>query len=85
MQIETATQLALRQYVESIERLMEDKAAIQSDIKDKYAEAKGTGFDTKALRTLIKLRKKSATEREEEESILDIYMHALGMATDGSN
>ena len=51
----------------------------RDDIKDVYAEAKGTGFDTKAIRTIVRLRKKDANEREEEESILDLYKAALGM------
>ena len=49
------------------------------DIKDVYAEMKGTGFDTKAVRTIIRLRKKDAAERQEEEAILDLYKAALGM------
>ena len=69
----------LRAFVERIERLEEDKKAIADDIKDVYAEAKGTGFDIKALRTIGRLRKKDQAEREEEESILDLYKAALGM------
>ena len=69
----------LRAVVERIERLEEDKKAIADDIKDVYAEAKGTGFDIKALRTIVRLRKKDQAEREEEESILDLYKAALGM------
>ena len=69
----------LRAFVERIERLEEDKKAIADDIKDVYAEAKGTGFDIKALRTIVRLRKKDQAEREEEESILDLYKAALGM------
>lgn len=69
----------LRAFIERIERLEEEKKTISDDIKDVYAEAKGTGFDTKALRTLIRLRKKDANERQEEEAILDLYKAALGM------
>ena len=69
----------LRQLVEQIERLEQDKKALSDDIRDKYLEAKAVGFDVKALRTIVRLRKKSKTEREEEESILDVYLHALGM------
>ena len=69
----------LRAFIERIERLEEEKRTIADDIKDIYAEAKGTGFDTKAIRTIIKLRKKDQAEREEEEAILDTYMAALGM------
>jgi uncharacterized protein (UPF0335 family) len=70
----------LRAFIERIERLEEEKKTIADDIKEVYAEAKGTGFDTKAIRTLIRLRKKDQAEREEEESILDLYKTALGMA-----
>lgn len=69
----------LRAFIERIERLDEEKKTITDDIKDVYAEAKGTGFDTKAIRTIIKLRKKDQAEREEEESILELYKAALGM------
>ncbi|MGE0500949.1 MAG: DUF2312 domain-containing protein [Rhizobiaceae bacterium] len=70
----------LRAFIERIERLEEEKKTIADDVKEVYAEAKGTGFDTKAIRTLIRLRKKDQAEREEEESILDLYKAALGMA-----
>ena len=70
----------LRAFIERIERLEEEKKTIADDIKEVYAEAKGTGLDTKAIRTLIRLRKKDQAEREEEESILDLYKAALGMA-----
>ena len=70
----------LRAIIERIERLEEDKKQISDDIKDVYAEAKGTGFDTKAIRKIVSLRKKEASEREEEEAILDLYKAALGMA-----
>ena len=69
----------LRQFIERIERLEEEKAAIQGDIKDVIGEAKGRGYDTKAIRTIIRLRKKDANERIEEETILQTYMAALGM------
>ncbi len=70
----------LKALIERIERLEADKQQVADDIKDVYAEAKGTGFDIKALRTIVRLRKKEASEREEEESILDLYKAALGMA-----
>ncbi|MCC6205289.1 MAG: DUF2312 domain-containing protein [Hyphomicrobiales bacterium] len=70
----------LRALIERIERLEEEKKTIADDIKDIYAEAKGNGFDTKAIRTIIRLRKKDQAEREEEETILDLYKAALGMA-----
>jgi uncharacterized protein (UPF0335 family) len=69
----------LKAFIERIERLEEEKKAIADDIKDVYAEAKGNGFDTKALRTVIRMRKQDADERKEQESILETYLHALGM------
>lgn len=70
----------LRAFVERIERMNEEKKAISDDIKEIYAEAKGSGFDTKALRTLIRLRAQDASERQEAEAILDLYMEAIGMS-----
>ena len=69
----------LKAIIERIERLEEEKKAIADDIKDVYAEAKGNGYDVKALRTIIRLRKQDADERHEEETILETYMQALGM------
>jgi uncharacterized protein (UPF0335 family) len=69
----------LRSFIERIERLEEEKKGIADDIRDVFAEAKGNGFDTKVMRQVIRLRKKDANERQEEEAILDLYMHALGM------
>ncbi|WP_246707456.1 DUF2312 domain-containing protein [Mesorhizobium sp. NZP2077] len=69
----------LRALIERIERLEEEKKTIAEDIKEVFAEAKGTGFDTKAIRTIIKLRKKDPAERAEEDAILDLYKAALGM------
>jgi uncharacterized protein (UPF0335 family) len=68
----------LRTIVERIERLEEEKKTIAADIKEVYAEAKGNGFDTKILRKVISLRKKDVTERQEEESMIDVYLAALG-------
>ena len=70
----------LKSIVERIERLEEEKKALADDIRDVYAEAKGTGFDTKTLRTVVRLRKQDKAEREEQEALLDLYLHALGMA-----
>ena len=70
----------LKSIVERIERLEEEKKALSDDIKEVYAEAKGNGFDTKVLRTVIRLRKQDAAERQEQEAVLDLYLHALGMA-----
>lgn len=73
----------LRALIERIERLEEEKAIIAEDIKEIYQEAKGTGFDTKAIRTIVRLRKKDQAQRQEEQAVLDLYLAALGMiATD---
>lgn len=69
----------LKSIIERIEKLEEEKAGISSDIRDVYAEAKGNGFSTKTLRQVIKLRKLDSSEREEQESLLDLYTRALGM------
>ena len=69
----------LKAFVERIERLEEEKKATSDDIRDVYAEAKGNGFDVKALRTIVRLRKQDANERAEQETILETYMQALGM------
>ncbi len=77
--LQATAQAQLRQFIEQIERLEEEKKAIASDVKDKYLEAKAVGFDVKTLRKIVTLRKKSQTEREEEEGLLEVYLHALGM------
>ena len=69
----------LKTIIERIERLEEEKKTISDDIRDVYAEAKGNGFDVKALRTIVRLRKQDANERAEQETILETYMQALGM------
>ena len=69
----------LRAFIERIERLNEEKATINDDLKEIYAEARGTGFHTPAIKTLVRLRKMDTAKREEEESILDLYKAALGM------
>ena len=69
-----------RAFIERVERLEEEKQSLADDIKEVYAEMKGTGFDTKAVRTIIRLRKKDQAERQEEEAMLDLYKAALGMA-----
>ena len=69
----------LKAFVERVERLEEEKKAIADDIRDVFAEAKGNGYDVKALRTVIRLRKQDKQEREEQEAILDTYLQALGM------
>ena len=70
----------LKSFIERIERLEEEKAALAGDIKEIVLEAKGNGFDTKAMRKILSLRKKDHAERQEEEAILELYMQALGMS-----
>lgn len=70
----------LRSIVERIERLEEEKKAIADDIRDVYTEAKGNGFDAKVIRQCVKLRKMESHERQEQEAILDLYKHALGLS-----
>jgi uncharacterized protein (UPF0335 family) len=69
----------LKAFVERVEKLEEEKKAISDDIRDVYAEAKGNGFDVKALRVVVRLRKQDVNERKEQEAILETYLHALGM------
>jgi uncharacterized protein (UPF0335 family) len=69
----------LKAIVERVEKLEEEKKAIADDIKDVFAEAKANGFDVKALRAIIRMRKQDADERQEHEAILETYMLALGM------
>lgn len=75
-----AAQGRLRSIVERIGRLEEDKAAVQTDIKEVYAEAKGEGYDTKVLRKVVAEIKKDKARRQEEQSILDLYLSAIGEA-----
>lgn len=69
----------LRSFIERIERLEEEKAALAADIREVYSEAKGTGFDVKILRQVVRLRKMDVSERQEQEDLLDIYKRALDM------
>ncbi len=69
----------LRSIIERIESKEEEKAKIASDIGDDYKEAKGNGYDVKALRTIVRMRKQDAGERAEQEAILDTYLQAMGM------
>ena len=69
----------LKAFVERIERLEEEKKTIADDVRDVYAEAKATGFDVKALRAIVRLRKVDTDERKEQEAILETYLYALGM------
>ena len=70
----------LKAYMERIERLEEEKAAMVADIKEVFAEAKANGFDAKIRRQVLKLRKMDSNDRAEQEALLDLYMSALGMA-----
>ena len=69
----------LKSFIERVERLEEEKAAVIADIKEVYAEAKGTGFDVKTMRKVISLRKMEESDRQEAEFLLDTYLSALGM------
>lgn len=70
----------LRSLVERIERIEEDIKGLNDDKKDVYAEAKGDGFDVKILREVIRLRKQDQNERDERDSLLDVYLHAIEKA-----
>lgn len=70
----------LRAFVERIERLEEEKVATAADIREVYSEAKGVGFDAKIMRQVVRLRKMDPGDRQEQELVLETYMHALGMA-----
>jgi len=69
----------LKSFIERIERLEEEKAALASDIREIYSEAKSTGFDTKVMRQIVRLRKMEEADRQEQQAILDTYKKALGL------
>jgi uncharacterized protein (UPF0335 family) len=69
----------LKSFIERIERLEEEKAALAADIREVYSEAKGTGFDVKIMRQVVRLRKLDTADRQEQDAILDLYLSALGM------
>ena len=77
--LQVSAQKQLRQYIEQIERLSEEQKALAGDVKDKYAEAKSSGFDVAIMKKIIARRKKSVTELQEEDAIMDVYLSALGM------
>ncbi len=79
MTTENISAEALRLFIERIETLEEEKKGISDDIKDVYAEAKGTGFDTKTMRAIVRLRKMEAHARAEAEALLDTYKTSLGL------
>jgi uncharacterized protein (UPF0335 family) len=76
--LNSAAQSQLKAIIERIERLEEDKTAVQTDLKEVYAEAKGNGFDTKILRKVVRLRKQDKAKRQEEEALVDLYLSAIG-------
>lgn len=78
--LDSAGKERLRQFIARIERLEADKAEVMADLKEVYAEAKGMGYDTKIMRQVIRIRKMDADDRREQESVLDLYLHALGEA-----
>ena len=69
----------LMSFIQRIEKLEEDKAAVSDDIKEVYAEAKGTGFDTQIIRKIVRLRKIEVEKRRDQEELLELYMAAIGM------
>jgi uncharacterized protein (UPF0335 family) len=75
--LQDSSQKQLKQFVDQIERLEDDRKGISDDIRDKYLEAESSGFDKKVLKKVIALRKKSKAELEEEASLIDVYLHAL--------
>lgn len=81
-EIQGTTRDQLRAFIERIERLEEEKAALAADIREVYAEAKSVGYDVKTLRTVVRIRKQDASERQEQEAILATYMIALGMVNE---
>ncbi len=78
-QIAGVTGEFLLQYIQRIERLEQDRAAVSEDVKSVYAEAKNNGFDTKIMKQIVKLREMDPNERDEQETLLDIYKQAIGM------
>ncbi len=80
MQLQSSAKDQLRSFIARIERLEEEKAALTVDLREVYAEAKANGFDVKALRSVVRLRKQDETKRREDEAVLTTYLHALGMA-----
>lgn len=69
----------IKSIIERVERLEEEKTALAGDIREIYAEAKSNGYDVKVLRQIVRIRKQDTAERQEQEAILDLYLHALGM------
>ena len=80
MPLQTSAKDQLHTIIARIERLEEEKAALAADLREVYAEAKDNGFDVKALKTVVRIRKQDENKRREEEAVLTTYLHALGMA-----
>ena len=76
--VQAEAQGKLKSFIERIERLEEDKAAVSADLKEVYAEAKGDGFDVKIMRKVVRLRKQDLAKRQEEEALLELYISAIG-------
>ena len=79
MKADTVDAKHLKAFLERIEKLEEEKRALADDIKDVYAEAKGTGYDVKIMRKIVSIRRQDTQKRREEEEILDLYLSALGI------
>ena len=69
----------LRSFLERIERLEEEKTGLTADIREVYAEAKGSGFDTRVMRQIVRLRKMDSADRQEQEALLEVYRRAIGL------
>lgn len=82
LQATQITKEQLKSYIERVERLLEEKAALTTDIREVYAEAKANGYNTVIMREIVKLRKLDAADREEREELLDLYASALGMTAE---
>lgn len=76
--LNSTAQTQLKSVIERIERLEEEKAEVMAQIKEVFAEAKGNGFDVKILRKVVRIRKQDRAKRQEEDAILDLYLHAIG-------
>ena len=76
--LNSTAQTQLKTILERIERLEEDKAAVMADLKEVYAEAKGNGFDVKIIRKVVRIRKMDRAKRQEEETLVDLYLSAIG-------
>lgn len=80
--LQASSQAQLRQFIEQIERLEEEISGLKADLKDKFLEARAVGFDPKIMKKVLSLRKRAKAERDEEQAVLDTYLHALGMLAD---